>query len=111
LTYRSGKPKPAIEAIFESKELEKLIELLSDPDNADEAERISKLGAVQSGLEIARLEAKLSTTAAKPTSKASKAPAPLESLRGQGGASNGAPDPSNTKAWIKWRNEQERKGF
>lgn len=112
LTDRSGKPKPAIEAIFEADEPAKVIEWLSDPDNIDEAERISKLGAVQAGKAIAKLEAKLASTPtiAKPTSKVSKAPAPLESVRGQGSVST-APDPSNTKEWIAWRNEQERKGL
>ena len=110
LTDRSGRPKPAIEAIFEADEPVKVIEWLSDPDNIDEAERISKLGALQAGKAIAKLEAKLSTLTPKPTSKVSKAPAPLESVRGQGNTAS-APDPSDTKRWIAWRNEQERKGL
>ena len=110
LTDRSGRPKPATEAIFEADEPAKVIEWLSDPDNIDEAERISKLGALQAGKAIAKLEAKLSTQTPKPTTKVSKAPAPLESVRGQGSIAS-APDPSNTKAWIQWRNEQERKGL
>lgn len=109
-TDRSGKVKPAIEAVFESDDPAKVIEYLADPDNVDEAERIAKLGAVQAGREIAKLEAKLSTQAPKPKSNVSKAPAPLEVVRGQGGVS-GAPDPSDTKAWIRWRNEQDRKGL
>jgi hypothetical protein len=109
LTDRSGRPKPATEAIFEADEPARVIEFLADPDNADEAERISKLSAVQAGKAIAKLEAKLSTQVPKPTSKVSKAPAPLEAVRGQGSVSS-APDPSNTKAWIQWRNEQERAG-
>lgn len=110
LTDRSGKPKPAIEAVFEADEPAKVIEWLSSPDNIDEAERISKLSAVQAGKAIAKLEAKLSADAAKDKPKASKAPAPLEAVRGQGAVS-GMPDPSDTKKWIAWRNEQERKGL
>ena len=110
LQDRSGKPKPAIEAVFEADEPAMVIEWLADPDNADEAERISKLSAVQAGKAIAKLEAKLSTQPRKDKPQPSKAPAPLESMRGQGSVS-GAPDPSNTKAWIQWRNEQERKGL
>lgn len=110
LTDRSGKPKPATEAIFEADSPVAVIEYLSDPDNIDEAERISKLGAVQAGKAIAKLEAKLSTIVPKPTSKASKAPAPLETVRGQGSTAS-VPDPSNTKAWIRYANEQERKGL
>lgn len=109
LTDRSGKPKAATEAIFEADEPAKVIEWLIDPENADEAERISRLGAVQAGKAIAKLEAKLSTEKPKPPTKISKAPPPLEAVRGAGSTS-AAPDPSNTKAWIKWRNEQERLG-
>lgn len=110
LTDRSGKPKPAIEAVFEADEPAKVIEYLADPDNLDEAELISKMSAAQAGKAIAKLEAKLATTPAqKPASKVSKAPAPLELVKGQGNTST-MPDPSNTKAWIQWRNEQERAG-
>lgn len=110
LTDRSGKPKPALEAIFEADEPAKVIEWLSDPENLDEAERISTLTGAQAGKAIAKLEARLSTVAPKPTSKASKAPAPLAAVRGQGSTSS-APDPSDTKAWIRYANEQERKGL
>lgn len=110
LTDRSGGPKPAIEAVFEADDPAKVIEYLADPDNLDEAEAIAKMGAVQAGKAIAKLEAKLSTQAPTPKTKVSKAPAPLEAVRGQGKIS-GSPDPSDTKAWIKWRNEQERKGL
>ena len=112
LTDSSGSIKPAIEAIFEADEPAKVIEYLADPDNLEEAERISKMGPIQAGKAIAKLEAKLSTQTPKPTSKVSKAPAPLEPVRGQGSASaTGAPDPTDTKAWIRWRNEQDRKGL
>ena len=110
LTDRSGKPKPALEAIFEADQPARVIEWLSDPDNLDEAERISTLTGAQAGKAIAKLEARLSTVAPKPTSKASKAPAPLSAVRGQGSTSS-APDPSDTKAWIRYANEQERKGL
>lgn len=83
LTDSSGKPKPAIEAVFEADAPAKVIEWLVDPDNADEAERISKLGAVQAGKAIAKLEATLDG-ARKDKPQPSKAPAPLEPVRGQG---------------------------
>ena len=110
LTDSSGSIKPAIEAIFEADEPAKVIEYLADPDNLEEAERIAKMGPMQAGKAIAKLEAKLSTQAPKPKTKVSNAPAPLEAVRGQGKVS-GAPDPSNTREWIRWRNEQERKGL
>lgn len=110
LTDRSGRPKPAIEAVFESDSPAAVIEWLTDPDNADEAERISRLSAAQAGRAIAKLELTITATKAAGKPQPSKAPAPLEAVRGQGSVT-GAPDPSNTKAWIQWRNEQERKGL
>lgn len=106
----SGKPKPAMEAIFESDSPAAVMEWLIDPENADEAERILHLNEVQAGRAIAKLEATLNAEKASGKPKVSKAPVPLEPVRGQGSVS-GAPDPSNTKAWIAWRNEQERKGL
>lgn len=110
LTDSSGSIKPAIEAIFEADEPAKVIEYLADPDNLEEAERIARMGPIQAGKAIAKLESKLSTQAPKPKTKVSNAPAPLEVVRGQGKVT-GAPDPSDTKAWMRWRNEQERKGL
>jgi hypothetical protein len=110
LTDSSGRPKPAIEAVFEADNPAVLIEFLADPDNADEAERIARMGAIQAGKAIARLEDKLKAAQAKDKPQPSKLPPPIESVRGQGAVSV-APDPSNTKAWIAYRNEQERKGL
>ena len=110
LADRSGKPKPALEAVFEADEPARVIEYLADPDNIDEAESLARMSAAQAGRAIAKLEAKLSATPAKDKPKASKVPAPLEPVRGQGAVST-APDPADTKAWIRWRNEQERKGM
>jgi hypothetical protein len=110
LRDRDGKPKPAAEAIFEADEPAKVIEYLADPDHIEEAEAIARMGPIQAGKAIAKLEARIAAAPAKPKPQASKAPAPLEPMRGQGAVSS-APDPSNTKAWIAWRNEQERKGL
>jgi hypothetical protein len=73
---------------------------LTDPDNADEAERIARLDPVQAGRAIAKLEARISDKP-KLTQKVSKAPAPLEAVRGQGPSTK---DPSKMtdaefKAW------------
>ena len=110
LTDSSGRPKPAIEAVFDADRPADLIEYLADPDHSDEAEAIARMNPVQAGKAIARLEDKIQAAKAKGKPQPSKQPPPLESVRGQGGVSNG-PDPSNTKAWIAWRNEQERKGL
>lgn len=102
-----GRPKPATDAIFDADNPKALIEYLTDPDNADEAERIAHLPALRAGREIARLEQKLKEEAGKAKPKPSKAPVPLEAVKG-GGMPSGMPDPSNTKAYIAWANAQER---
>lgn len=82
LADRSGKPKPATEAVFEADEPAKVIEWLADPENAEEAERISKMGLAQASKAITKLEAKLAGVAPKSTQ--SQAAQPLEAIRGQG---------------------------
>lgn len=109
LADSSGHPKAAVEAVFEADDPARVIEYLADPDNADEADRLSRMGPVQAGKAIARLEDKLKAEKAKERPQPSRAAAPLEPVRGEGRTTNGAPDPSNTKAWIKWANEQERR--
>lgn len=107
LTDRSGMPKPATDAIFHADNPKGVIEYLTDPDNADEADRISKMTAVQAGRAITRLEDKLDAEKSKAKPKPSNAPSPLEPARG-GGKPNGMPNPSDTKAYIAWANAQER---
>jgi hypothetical protein len=108
LADASGRPKPATEAIFEADDPAALIEFLADPDNADRAEAIGRMNPLQAGRAIAKLEAELAAKKAESKPQPSKAPRPVEALRG-GGTSNTAPDPADTKAWMKWANEQERK--
>jgi hypothetical protein len=102
-----GRPKPATEAIFEAEDHKSVIEFLTDPENSDVAERLARSSAVRAGLEIARIEAKLKEQKAKAKAKPSNAARPLESVKG-GGVPTGIPDPADTKAYIKWANEQER---
>lgn len=99
-------PKPATDAIFEADDPRRLIEYLADPEHADEASAIARMGPVQAGRAIAKLETKLAAEKATKRPQPSNAPAPIEPVRGRG-TINAAPDPSNTKAWIAWRNEQE----
>lgn len=106
LTDRSGNPKSAIEAIFEADDPAKVIEWLSSPDNIDEAERISKLSAVQAGKAIAQLEIKLAAETQKAKPKASKSPAPLESIRG--GGVGAEPDEAKMTD-AQWAKHQEQK--
>lgn len=110
LADRSGRPKPATDAIFEADDPAALIEYLADPENSDEAEALSRMSPVQAGRAVAKLEAKVAAKRAEQKAadkpKRSNAPAPVESAK-SGGVANGMPDPSNTKAWIAWRNQQE----
>lgn len=111
LADASGKPKPATDAIFEAEDPKALIEYLADPANAEEAESIGSMPAVKAIRAIAKLEDKLAAAkqAASKRPERSNASEPLEKVRG-GGPSDGAPDFRDTKAWVKWANEQERKG-
>ena len=112
LADAQGRPKPATDCIFEADDPAALIEYLADPENDEEAEAIGRMNDRQAGRAIARLESKISAEKAKGKPQASKAAAPLQSLRGgaKQAAGDHGPDPSDTKAWIRWRNDQERSG-
>lgn len=107
LSGPNGRPKPATDAIFESEMPAALIEYLTDPDNADEAESLSHMSDRQAARKVAQIEAKLEAKkASKP--QRSNAPTPIEPIKGGGKSTSGMPDPSNTKAYIAWANKQER---
>ena len=108
LADRSGAPKPATDAIFESDNPKGLIEYLTDPDNADEAERIATMSPTQAGRAIARIEDKIAAAGKAGKPKPSNAAAPLEAPRNGAGKTSSMPDPSNTKAYIAWANAQEQ---
>lgn len=92
LADSAGRPRPATEAVFESDDPKAVIEFLADPDNLDEAERISRLSAVQAGKAIAKLEAQLEAKKHKEKPRASNAPAPLEAIKGAGPAKKALAD-------------------
>jgi hypothetical protein len=87
----NGNPKPSVEAIFEADDAAKVIEYLANPEHDDEAEAISRMSAAQAGKAIAKLEARIASETAQAKPKPSKAPAPLEPVRGGGNA---------LKAWM-----------
>lgn len=113
LTDEANRPKPAVDAIFESEDTRSLIEYLADPDHADEAEAIGRMSAVQAGRAITKLEMKLAEKKAKDKPQPSKAAAPIEPVRGAGTV-NGLPsDSDDVNTWIKKeraRLEAKRKG-
>ena len=97
-------------AVLQAEDPAALLKYLTDPDNADEAEEIGRLDPIAAGRRLARIEAKLAAAPKPdPAPKASKAPAPLEQIRGRGQVT-GMPDPKNAAAWIAWRNAEERAG-
>jgi hypothetical protein len=107
LVDRSGKPTPATDAIFHADDPKGVIEYLTDPDNADEASSIARMNPLLAGRAIAKIEQKIEAAKSQAKPKPSNAAAPIEPARG-GGVPNGMPNPSDTKAYIKWANEQER---
>ena len=113
LKFSNGADRPAAAQIFHADDPGAVIEYLADPDNQAEASRLSGMGEAAAIRTISRLEAKLQAEkmaraeAAKP--KPSKAAAPLEGDRASGQLAS-APDPANTREWIRWKNEQERRG-
>lgn len=105
LQDRSGRAKPITDAIFESEMPAAVVQYLTDPENAAEAESLAGLNDRQAARAIAKIEAKLAAAPKKP--ERSNAPAPIEGVRAAGKAASAMPDPANTKAYIKWANEQE----
>lgn len=96
-----------VEALVESDVSAKLMHHLAA--NPDEVERIAGLPAGRQGAAIGRLEAKLEAEKATPPAR-SKAPTALASVKGSAATSGGMPDPTDTKAYMRWANEAERAG-
>lgn len=94
--------KPIVEALIESDAPAKLMHYMAA--NPAEVERISKLSPARQAAELGKLEAK--AVEVKPPAR-SNAPQALSPVKG-GASSGGMPDPSDTKAYIRWANESER---
>jgi hypothetical protein len=77
-----------------------LARYLTDPDNADEAERIGRMSPVQAGRAFARIEAKLEAIKANSTPQPSRAAAPLEAVRGGGITARDLNTIANDQAWY-----------
>lgn len=100
----NGNLKPVLNAVFYADNPQAILEYLGNTDNFDEAESMSSMNEVQAGRFIAKIEAKLASRAEKP--KPSNAGKPLEAVKGAG-TIKGIPDPSNTKAYIAWANQND----
>lgn len=83
-----GRAKPAADAIFDAEDPQALIEYLADPDNAAESAALSRMGPLQAGRAIAKLELKLAAKKAETKPQPSKATPPIEPLKGAGGTAS-----------------------
>lgn len=102
LTDAQGRPKPATDAIFDADNPKAVIEYLTDPDNADEAESIARLSAARAGMAIAKLELKLKEAAAKAKPQPSNVAKPLEAVKG-GGVPTKDPSQMTDREFAAWR--------
>lgn len=107
-TDNQGNMKPCLDAVFYAEKPQAVMKYLADPDNFEEAESIASMNAIQAGRAIARLEFKLEEASKNAKPKPSNASKPLEAVKG-GGTIKGMPDPSDTKAYIAWANQQDRR--
>jgi len=98
--YDKGKPSAFLEAVMDSDKPHALLAHLGQ--NPDIAEELNGLSPAQLGRRLARIEADLTAKPEGP--KPSKAPKPLEPVKGS--ATTGEPNPKDTAAWIAWRNKQ-----
>lgn len=91
-----------VETLMDSDVTPKLMAYMAS--NPEEVERIAKLSPARQAAELGKLEAKAVEVKAPARSNA---PPALGTVKGRS-ASSGAPDPSDTKAYIRWANEAER---
>ena len=70
--------------VLETENPAALIEYLTDDDNAAQAEAIARMSIGRAGYELAKIAAKIDAAKANAKPKESKAPKPVESLRGNG---------------------------
>ena len=106
LADRSGKPKPVADAIFEADKPQALIEYLADPENADEADSLGRMGPIQAGRAIAKLEIKLAALREKDKPQPSKAATPIEPVRGTGAAPTGYSETMTDAQFAAFRKRQ-----
>jgi hypothetical protein len=90
-------------AVLDADDPAALLKYLTDPENADEAEEIGRLGDIAAGKRLARIEATLAATPKTPATQVSKAPAPIESIRGQGRPATGLSDEISADEWRRRR--------
>lgn len=90
--------------VLETEKPAAVLEYLTDPDNADEAEAIAGMSDFRAGKAIAAIESKLSAKQAEDKPQPSKAAAPLEPARGSGKTVGKVP--TDIRAYMEWANKQ-----
>lgn len=101
------------DVVFSDKHLEIMQDMVDEGDNGievlkyiaktpGEADRLSQLSPTALARELGRLETKVLALKKPQVSQAAK---PIETPRGTSSPSE--PNPKDTAAWIKWKNEQE----
>jgi len=86
---------------------EKVVTWLGKSENLNEAMRLASMDPIQMGIEMTKLSGKAAKELGK---QISKAPPPVQGIDGGSSQSDGGePDPSNTRAWMDWRNKNARK--
>lgn len=96
--------QPIAAALVESDDAARLMHFLGA--HPDEMQRIAQLSPARQAAELGKLEVKLASAAekAKPIQR-SNAPQALAPVKAA--AAKGAPDPSDSAAWIRFHNERE----
>lgn len=100
------RPKPVVDAIFDSESPRAVLEYLGDPDNADETAALSRMPPLQLGRAMAKLETKLAAKKAEEKPQPSKAAPVIEPIKGAGSVRDDSPkDTDSIEVWM----EKERK--
>lgn len=96
------RPKPLVDAVFDSEMPRQLIEYLADPDNAAEVTSLQRMSPLQLGRAMTKLESKLAAKKAEEKPQPSKATAPIEPIRAAGGVRDDTPSDSDSiEDWVK----------
>ncbi len=85
---------------------ESVLTFLGQPDNLEEAIRISGLSPVKMGIALVEIAGKAGKALTK---QVSKAPRPIEPLSGDNGGTTSGEPKTGTPEWFEWRNKNSRR--
>ncbi len=91
-------------AVLRSEQPAALVRYMTDPDNAEEVERMARMDDFDYGRALARIEGRLETKKATDKPKPSNAAAPIEAARGGGVVQSAAP--TDMRQYMEWANKQ-----